>query len=62
MKVGGPSAPARVDTTELPRFQPPVYSFGEAVTASVFDLGLLALFNILVFVGAFVAFLKFDLR
>jgi ABC-type transport system involved in multi-copper enzyme maturation permease subunit len=59
----GPTASTqKIDITEMPRFQQPVYSFGEAVTASLFDLSLLAIFNILAFVGAFVAFLRFDMR
>jgi len=33
-----------------------------AIAGSLVDLGLLTLFNILAFVGAFVAFLRFDMR
>ncbi len=53
---------SKIDVTEMPKFSDPAYSFGTAVVASLFDLGLLALFNVLAFVGAFVAFLKFDMR
>jgi len=60
--VSGPDQAAKINISEMPRFQDPVYSFGEAVSASLFDLGLITLVNILAFVGAFVAFLKFDMR
>jgi ABC-type transport system involved in multi-copper enzyme maturation permease subunit len=52
----------KVDLSEVPKFTDPDYSFGTAIAASLIDLGLLALFNILAFVGAFVAFLRFDMR
>ncbi len=59
--VSGPPQ-TKVDVSEMPKFTDPTYSFGSAVVASLFDLGLLAVFNVLAFVGAFVAFLKFDMR
>jgi ABC-type transport system involved in multi-copper enzyme maturation permease subunit len=52
----------KIDVTEMPKFKDPQYSFGAAVVASLFDIGLLAVFNVLAFVGAFVAFLRFDMR
>jgi ABC-type transport system involved in multi-copper enzyme maturation permease subunit len=52
----------KVDISEAPKFGDPEYSFSTALAGSLFDLGLLALFNILAFVGAFVAFLRFDMR
>ncbi len=52
----------KVDILEAPKFSDPEYSFAAAVSGSLIDLGLLALFNVLAFVGAFVAFLRFDMR
>jgi hypothetical protein len=52
----------KVDISEAPKFSDPEYSFAAAVSGSLIDLGLLALFNVLAFVGAFVAFLRFDMR
>jgi len=54
--------PEEIDLRELPEFtyQPPDAS--EAIAASLPDLGLLLLFNIVFFAGAFVAFLKYDVR
>jgi hypothetical protein len=54
--------PGPIDVTELPAFvwQPP--STSEVIRAGVFDLSVLALFNLLFFSGAFVAFLRYDVR
>ncbi len=53
---------AAIDTSEMPVFEyrppPPAALLREAV----FDLGLLALYNLLFFAGAFVAFLRYDVR
>ncbi len=51
-----------IDPLELPTFDyqsPPV---AEVLRTAAFDLGLLALFNVLFFAGAFVAFLRYDVR
>ncbi|MFH0988791.1 MAG: ABC transporter permease subunit [bacterium] len=53
---------SKINVSEMPRFQSPVYSFGEAFEASMFDLGLLGLCVILGFVASFVSFLRFDMR
>jgi len=54
--------PEEIDLRELPEFtfEPPDASV--AIGASLPDLGLLLLFNIVFFAGAFVAFLKYDVR
>jgi ABC-type transport system involved in multi-copper enzyme maturation permease subunit len=51
-----------LDLTELPQFSPPEYAYSEAVAPSILDMGLLALYSILAFAGAFVAFLRYDVR
>ena len=54
--------PDPIDTRELPVFsyqQPPI---SEAIKASLPDLGLLFMFNAIFFSGAFVRFLRYDLR
>jgi|TARA_B100000315_G_scaffold124669_1_gene114620 ABC-type transport system involved in multi-copper enzyme maturation permease subunit len=59
---GDDEEPEAIDTRELPVFayaQPPV---SEAIKASLPDLGLLFMFNAIFFSGAFVRFLRFDLR
>jgi ABC-type transport system involved in multi-copper enzyme maturation permease subunit len=57
-----PAEPERIDPTEMPEFKytPPDLSI--ALAASVVDIGLLAIFNLLFFVGAFVAFSRYDVR
>lgn len=54
--------PEEIDPAELPQFsfnQPPA---SEAIGASLPDMGLLMLFNLIFFAGAFVAFLRYDVR
>lgn len=51
-----------LNPTELPDFTEREQSLGETVNASLADLGILAVLNILFFVGAFVGFLRFDVR
>ena len=54
--------PSAIDLSELPafRWQPPPLQ--EALRAGIFDLSLLAFFNLVFFAGAFVAFLRYDVR
>jgi ABC-type transport system involved in multi-copper enzyme maturation permease subunit len=52
----------KIDISEMPKFKDPAYSFGTSVTGALFDLGLLALFNVFAFVGAFIVFLRYDMR
>ncbi len=51
-----------IDPHELPEFVYHEQPWQQVVGAAVFDLGVLALFNLLFFAGAFVAFQKYDLR
>jgi ABC-type transport system involved in multi-copper enzyme maturation permease subunit len=54
--------PKPIDPREVPEFlyqQPPL---GEVVQASILDFGILIFFNLLFFAGAFVAFLRYDVR
>lgn len=54
--------PEPIDVRQLPvfEFEPP--SANDAISASLPDLGLLFMFNIIFFAGAFVAFLRYDVR
>lgn len=54
--------PEPIDPTELPGFQPNAVPLGDAVEASMVDIGLLGLFNIVFFAGAFLGFMRYDLR
>lgn len=51
-----------IDPRELPVFQFQAPSAGEILRGATLDLGLLALMNVLFATGAFVAFLRYDVR
>ena len=51
-----------IDAKELPEFNYAGLPLDRVVGAALPDLGILALFNLLFFAGAFVAFLRYDLR
>ncbi len=52
----------RLDPNEMPQFEFAKTSFETATANSLPDLGLLVLFNLIFFGGAFAAFLRYDLR
>jgi ABC-2 type transport system permease protein len=54
--------PEPINPFELPAFDFPQPDASTVLQQSILDLGLLALFNLLFFAGAFVAFLRYDLR
>ncbi|MCG8608859.1 ABC transporter permease [bacterium] len=63
-RTGGPEQeePKAIDPNELPPF---VYSnkpASDVIKTSLFDMGILAIFNLIFFSGAFVAFLRYDVR
>ncbi len=53
---------AALDVSELPRYEAPTNAFAEAIALSMIDIGLMALFSVVCFGGAFVAFLRYDVR
>lgn len=57
---GGGNTP--VDVSEMPRFEEPEQSFAEALEPSIADVGILGVLTVLLFAGAFVAFLRYDVR
>jgi ABC-type transport system involved in multi-copper enzyme maturation permease subunit len=54
--------PGPIDPADLPAFEWKPAAASRAIQAGMFDLSLLALFNLLFFAGAFVAFLRYDVR
>lgn len=58
----GEEEPESIDPEELPKFVYKPIGLAESIEAATVDLGLLALFNILFFSGAFVAFIRYDVR
>lgn len=51
-----------LDVSDLPAFLPPVIRFSETAASAVIDAGLLAVFSLMAFVGAFLAFQRYDVR
>lgn len=64
MRLGGEEEeePEEIDPYELPVFEYQEPTSKELVGGSLLDIGLLLLFNIVFFAGAFVAFLRYDVR
>ena len=50
------------DTSNMLRFTHPAHSFKDAVTPAIIDFGLLGFFSLAAFAGAFVRFLRYDVR
>lgn len=51
-----------VDASDRPRFVEPEESVADVLRPSVLDFGLLSVFTVLAFAGAFVAFIRYDVR
>ncbi|MCP4706431.1 MAG: DUF3526 domain-containing protein, partial [candidate division Zixibacteria bacterium] len=54
--------PKAIDTQEIPEFKYKDITPGESVQAAIVDMGLLLFFNLIFFAGAFVAFVRYDVR
>ncbi|HEY4611577.1 MAG TPA: ABC transporter permease subunit [Bacteroidota bacterium] len=54
--------PKPLNPTELPEFVETQRPLGETLTAALPDMGLLGIFVVIFFVGAFIGFLRFDVR
>lgn len=52
----------RVDFDNVPKFQERDLALGESLKLAIWDIGLLALFNLVFFAAAFVSFLRYDVR
>ncbi len=62
VSIGTPREQAAIDATQLPVFVPPAFSFSDAAATFLLDLGLLMIFSVIAFGGAFAAFLRYDVR
>ena len=51
-----------LDFGELPQFDAPHTTYAAALTPAITDLGLLAFYTIVAFAGAFVRFIRYDVR
>ncbi len=62
MSFESPRDQASLDLTDMPAFVPPTQQLGATMSGIVVDSGLLIFFSLLAFAGAFVAFLRYDVR
>ncbi len=62
VKFSMPRESGSLDLSGLPAFSPPRSSLSHIAPALIIDAGILALYTLLAFAGAFLAFLKYDLR
>ena len=51
-----------LDTSDMPRFDHPAHTFRDGITPAIIDFGLLGIFSLAAFAGAFVRFLRYDVR
>ena len=51
-----------LDISDMPQFEHPAHSFRDAAIPAIIDVGLLGIFSLAVFAGAFVRFLRYDVR
>ena len=59
---GGNNDEEPLDLAELPRFEAPEESFNEAFAPTIIDLGILSVFSLVAFGGAFLSFMRYDVR
>lgn len=62
MKISFGREGGALDVSDLPRFTAPEIAFAQAFAPTILDFGLLAVYTMLAFAGAFVAFIKYDVR
>lgn len=62
VKIGGDRDNNVLDLSDRPRFREPEQQLGTVVASVAGDFGQLAILTILAFAGAFVSFLRYDLR
>ena len=55
-------APEPINPQELPQFKYNAAGLSEAFSSAALDIGVLAFFNLIFFAGAFVSFLRYDVR
>lgn len=62
VQIGRPKEGAGVDLSEIPEFAPPKRSLADVFNDVLFDFGLLSVLTFAGFAGAFVMFVKYDVR
>lgn len=62
LKVDANRDNAGLDVSDVPRFSPPHIGLAEAIAPMILDFGLIGFYILLAFSGAFVAFVRYDVR
>lgn len=62
MTMSGDRTKENLDISGLPRFAVPAVVFAEAISPALVDFGIILFYIILTFAGAFVMFLRYDVR
>ena len=62
VKRGDDEEEKPINPAELPEFEYHPLSMAKVLNNAIIDIGLLLLFNIVFFIGAFVGFLRYDVR
>jgi len=62
VKVSTGQGETTLDVSDMPRFQAPSRSFGQVISQTTIDFSLLFLYSIIALAGAFVSFLRYDVR
>lgn len=62
IKIGGDRDRGTLDFSDMPQFTPPEHTYAAAIAPTLIDFGLLGLYTLAAFAGAFVRFLRYDVR
>ncbi len=62
MKIDAGRDKGTLDVSDMPRFEAPAHKLSDAIAPTIIDFGLLAIYTLIAFAGAFVAFLRYDVR
>ena len=62
IKIGNDRDKGTLDLSDMPKFTPPEHTYAAAIAPTLVDFGLLGLFTLAAFTGAFVRFLRYDVR
>jgi ABC-2 type transport system permease protein len=62
VKIGSDRDKGTLDLSDMPKFTPPEHTYAAALAPTLIDFGLLGLYTLAAFAGAFVRFLRYDVR
>ena len=62
IKINSGRDDGSLNISEVPKFSDPKYTLGQAFAPAIIDVGLLLVYSLLAYAGAFFFFLRYDLR